>query len=286
MTQSVNGPFTPADYSVVNVVSPLDGSIIPAYNLNPAKRGLIDREDLNSTNTDLRSFTYTGLEFGAAARMGRATLFGGWTIDKTTMNHCDELENWGNLSAVYYDASGQNSQQPKSDYAFCNQSASGLPFLHEFKLSGTYRLPWDVQVNAAFQSYSGPQLATRWSIGRTTTYAANCVAPCVPGALVIPSLTPTTYVLDLIAPGTQYYDRLNQLDMGFRKIFRVGRYQFSGQADIFNFLNSGYVKSQTVNHDFSNPANIDAYREHGNDFATVTSTLQPRTLRLAIQMRF
>jgi hypothetical protein len=79
---------------------------------------------------------------------------------------------------------------------------------------------------------------------------------------------------------------LNQLDMGFRKIFRVGRYQFSGQADIFNFLNSGYVKSQVVNHDFSDPATVDAYRTQGNDFATVTSTLQARTLRLAMQMRF
>ena len=285
-TMSVNGPFTMADYAVVNVVSPLDGSIIPAYNLDPAKRGLIDRVDYNSTDTDLRSFTYTGFEFGAAARMGRATLFGGWTIDKTIVNHCDELENWGNLSAVYYDASGQNSNQPKSDYAFCNQSAAGLPFLHEFKLSGSYQLPWDIQVNAAFQSYAGPQLATRWSIGRTSRYAANCMAPCTPGALVIPNMTATTYVLDLIAPGTQYYDRLSQLDLGFRKLFRVGRYQFSGQGDLFNFFNSGYVKSQVVNHDFSNASTVDAYRSMGNDFATVTSTLQPRTLRLAMQMRF
>jgi len=202
------------------------------------------------------------------------------------VNHCDELENWGNLSAVYYDASGQNSNQPKSDYAFCNQSAAGLPFLHEFKLSGSYQLPWDIQVNAAFQSYAGPQLATRWSIGRNSRYASNCMAPCTPGALVIPNMTATTYVLDLIAPGTQYYDRLSQLDLGFRKLFRVGRYQFSGQGDLFNFFNSGYVKAQVVNHDFSNASTVDAYHAMGNDFATVTSTLQPRTLRLALQMRF
>ena len=39
MTKSVNGPFTAADYAVVKVASPLDGSIIPIYNLDPAKRG-------------------------------------------------------------------------------------------------------------------------------------------------------------------------------------------------------------------------------------------------------
>ena len=34
MMQSINGPFSARDYNVVNVVSPLDGSIIPAYNLD------------------------------------------------------------------------------------------------------------------------------------------------------------------------------------------------------------------------------------------------------------
>ena len=54
-TKSVNGPFTMADYTIVNVANPLDGSIIPAYNLDPLKRGLIDRTDVNSTDRDLRS---------------------------------------------------------------------------------------------------------------------------------------------------------------------------------------------------------------------------------------
>jgi hypothetical protein len=271
MTKSVNGPFTMADYSIVNVVSPLDGSVIPAYNLDVTKRGLIDRMDVNSTDSDLRSFSYSGLELGAAARIGNATLFGGWTIDRTTLNHCDELENWGNLSGVIYDASGVNSTQPKSDYHFCNQSGL-LPLLHEFKLSGSYRLPWDLQVNAAFQSYSGPMLPTRWSIGRTTRYAADCIGPCTPGALVIPNMTATTYVLDLTAPGSNYYDRLNQLDMGVRKIFRIGKYQFSGQMDLFNVTNSSYVKSQTTT--------------IGSSLGQVLSTLQPITMRLALQMRF
>jgi Carboxypeptidase regulatory-like domain len=272
MTKSINGPFTPADYTVVNVVSPLDGSVIPAYNLDPNKRGLIDRVDVNSTDHDQRSFTYTGFELGTAARLGRATLFGGWTIDRTTLNHCDELENWGNLSAVIYDASTLNSQAPKADYHFCNQSALGLPFLHEFKLSGSYQLPWQLQVNAAFQSYSGAVLPTRWSIGRTTRYALDCTGPCTPGALVIPNMTATTYVLDLRPPGTDYYERLNQLDLGVRKIFRIRGVQYSGQMDLFNATNSSYVKSQTTT--------------YGPSLGQVLSTLQPITMRLAVQMRF
>jgi hypothetical protein len=272
MTKSVNGPFTPDDYTIVNVVSPLDGSIIPAYNLDPDLRGQVDRVDVNSTDRNLRSFSYTGFELGVSARLGRATAFGGWTIDRTTLNHCDELENWGNLSSVIYDASGQNSQAPKSDYHYCNQSELGIPFLHEFKLSGSYQLPWEIQINAAFQSYAGAPLPTRWSIGRTTTYAADCLGPCTPGALVIPNMTATTYVLDLTPPGQDYYDRLNQLDLGFRKIFRIRTMQFSGQADIFNATNTPYVKSQTTT--------------LGGSFGNVLGTLQPITMRLALQMKF
>jgi hypothetical protein len=38
---------------VINVVSPLDGSVIPVYNLDPLKNGLIDRVDYNSTDSNL-----------------------------------------------------------------------------------------------------------------------------------------------------------------------------------------------------------------------------------------
>jgi hypothetical protein len=79
-------------------------------------------------------------------------------------------------------------------------------------------------------------------------------------------------VLDLTPPGSDYYERLNQLDFGVRKIFRIRNYQFSGQMDMFNFNNSSYVKSQNTT--------------IGSSLGQVLSTLQPRTLRLALQMRF
>jgi hypothetical protein len=79
-------------------------------------------------------------------------------------------------------------------------------------------------------------------------------------------------VLDLTPPGSNYYERLNQLDLGFRKIVRIRNVQFSGQLDLFNATNSSYVKSQTTT--------------FGPSLGQVLSTLQPRTMRLALQMRF
>ena len=53
LTQNLG--WTPADYTIVNVVSPLDGTIIPVYNLDPAKRANVNRLDVNSTDSDLRA---------------------------------------------------------------------------------------------------------------------------------------------------------------------------------------------------------------------------------------
>ena len=162
---------------------------------------------------------------------------------------------------------------PQPDFHWCDQSKLDLPFLHEFKLAGSYTLPWyGIQANVALQSYNGQPLFTRWNISPTTRYAANCVGPCRPGELVIPNQTLATYTLDLVAPGQQYYERQNQLDMGFRKIFRFGRYQLSGQVDFFNIVNSSYVKSQNIT--------------IGTSLGQPLDILQPRTMRLAAQLRF
>ena len=248
------------DYALVNVVSPLNGEVIPAYNLNRAKQGLVDEVDVNSTDMDQRSRTYNGFELGAAGRFGKASFFGGWTFDRAVSVQCDSRDNPNHvIGGVAF-------------HGWCDQSLLDMPFRHEFKLSGSYLLPWDVQVNAALQSYAGPTLPTTWNIGRNTRYAANCIGPCTPGTLVIPNLTPTSLSIALAPPGSAFYDRLNQLDVGFRKIFRIGRYQYSGQVDLFNFLNTDYIKSQTTT--------------WGPSLGVPLSTLQPRTLRLAAQMRF
>jgi hypothetical protein len=273
--------FARSDYTIVNIANPLDGSIIPLYNLNPAKNGLLDRVDTNSTDSNLRNLTYSGFEIGWSGRFHGASFFGGWTFDHRVLTHCDEIENWGNLqgspspaaASPLYPAGLINVNQPKADYHYCDQSKLNIPFFHEFKLSGSYLLPWwGIQANGAFQSYPGLQLPTRWTLSRTTRYPADCKGPCTPGALVIPNLTLASYVVDLTPPGSDYYLRQTQVDFGLRKLFRVRQYQFSGQVELFNALNSSYVKTQNVN--------------FGPALGTPTSILQPRILRLAMQMRF
>lgn len=269
---SRNTGFSASDYTVVNVVSPLDGRVIPIYNIDPAKRGLAERIDVNSTDSNLRRRIYNGVQIGFNARLARAQFFGAWTIDRVVDVRCDAIEsNQGRYAGTAAIAAGN---QPQPDFHFCDQSQLDLPFLHEFKVAGSYTLPWwGLQTNLAFQSYSGAPLFTRWNIGPNTRYAAGCVSPCRPGELVVPNLTPAQYVVDLVAPGQAYYPRQNQLDFSVRKIVRFGPYQVSGQVDLFNIANSAFVKSQNIT--FGSAA-----------FGTPLDILNPRTLRLAAQLRF
>ena len=266
-----NNGWAPSDYAIVNVVSPLDGTILPVYNLDPAKRANVDRTDYNSTDADQRRRTYNGLQLGFNARLRGAQFFGGWTVDRLIDVRCDAIES--NQARYAGTAAIAANNAPQPDFKWCDQSQLDMPLMHEIKLAGSYTLPWwDIQANVAFQSYNGQPLFTRWNLSSTTRYAANCVGPCRPGELVVPNLTLASYVLDLVAPGQEYYERQNQFDIGFRKIFHFGRYQLSGQADIFNIVNSSYVKNQNIT--------------YGSSLGQPLDILQPRTLRLAAQLKF
>jgi hypothetical protein len=242
------------DYTPVIVYNPLNGDPITAYNIHADKLGVADSIDVNAETGDERYDVYNGFEVGAQGRLRGASFVAGWTFDRNHSGSCDSIDN------------------PNS-FRFCDTRAyDNWPLRHEFKLAGSYTLPYEVQVNAALQSYAGVSKSTTWSIGRNTVYAADCLGGCTPGARVIPNLTPTSLSVSLVEPGQEWYERQNQLDVGFRKLFRLGRYTYSGQVDIFNFTNNGKVKSET--------------RTYGPSLGVPLSTLQPRTLRLAVQMRF
>ena len=162
-------------------------------------------------DADLRRRTYNGVELGFAGRYGPASFFGGWTIDRLTNVNCDSVSDPNQTVGGVV------------QHAFCDQSNFDVPLNHELKLSGSYLLPYDIQVNAAIQSYPGPFRPTTWSIGRTTRYAPNCIGPCTPNALVIPNLTPATLSVALAAPGSDYYGRQTQVDLGSRYAGRSGR---------------------------------------------------------------
>ena len=69
---------------------------------------------------------------------------------------------------------------------FCDQSQLDIPFYTQFKLNGSYMLPWQLQVSGTFQSYNGdarngtmdtliavedPSLRVNWHVDRRRSRA-------------------------------------------------------------------------------------------------------------------
>ena len=69
----------------------------------------------------------------------------------------------------------------------------------------------------------------------------------VPNSVVAPSLgrdlsgNAANVTVNLVAPGTMYGDRINQLDLRVAKILRYGRSRTMIALDIYNALNSSAV---------------------------------------------
>ena len=156
---------------------------------------------------------------------------------------------------------------------FCDDRRNLIPYNQELKIAGSYLLPWyGIQINTGVQSFTGARTRVDWTLTRATLYPANCAAPCPAGTPVVPTLTNPSLVVPLVAPGSRLYPYHNQWDFGVRKIFKVRKVQYSAQADIFNLNNSSRVSAET--------------QAFGPSLGRPTAILQPRLLRLAVQMRF
>jgi hypothetical protein len=235
-------------YTAVDVVSPLDGRVVTAYNVKPEFVSAV--QNVDDSDSDIRR-RYNGFELGFNARLPRgARVFGGFNLERTLADTC-------------------SAGTDPNFSVYCNQWDNGIPWQKQFKLAAVYPLPfWGVTASAAFQSLNGyvvgtaaipygvftfgtglaqPQgQGTFWQVSRTTRYAANCAAPCRPNELVIPGLNTATLNVPLAAPETEYMPRINQLDLSLSKVVNVRGIRILPKVDVFNATNSDRWSSITT----------------------------------------
>ena len=155
-------------------------------------------------------FDGVNVNINAQIRRG-VTLAGGFSTGRTRTNRCFVVDT---PQALY-----QCDVRP--------------PFLTQVKFLGSYELPRGFQVSGTFQSYPGTPI--------TATHT-------VPNSQIAPSLGRNlssgangTSTVELIAPGTMFSERLNQMDLRFSKSFRVGSVRVKGNLDVYNLFNINTV---------------------------------------------
>jgi hypothetical protein len=113
---------------------------------------------------------------------------------------------------------------------YCRQES---PFLTNVKFAGTYTIPRaDVLVSGTVRSVPGAEIYANY-VATNAVIAPSLGRPLSGGVANLP--------VTIVEPGTMYGDRLNQVDLRFGKILRLGRVKATANLDIYNVFNVNTV---------------------------------------------
>jgi hypothetical protein len=113
------------------------------------------------------------------------------------------------------------------------------PFLTQVKLLGSYTVPKvDVRIASTFQSFPGPLIAANY-VAANAQVQPSLGRPLSGGAANV--------TLNLVAPGTMYGARINELDLRFTKLLKFNRIRASANFDLANIFNTDAILTQNNN---------------------------------------
>jgi Carboxypeptidase regulatory-like domain len=233
-TATDNRAVTPADYQEFCVTTPNDSRLpnpssvlCGNFDLTPqAAARTTDNVVLFNDSSEEHTEVWTGVDVSITARFGSSErltfLAGGMSTGRTAYSNCGVIDNPGLFTATTNLTGAITSR-------YCDWTTK---YRTQIKLAAVHTFWKGIQASATFQSNPGPMVRAIWN-------ATNVD--------VLPSLGrplagyPSGYPIDLIEPGTQYGERLNQLDLRFAKLFNLPKGRVKAMVDIYNTLNANPV---------------------------------------------
>jgi hypothetical protein len=190
---------------------------------------------------------WNGVDITVNARPGSGLLFqGGTNTQRRTADNCEVL-----------------AQVPEANPLGAPYCHVQEKFLTQVKFFASYVVPrLDVQASATFQSLPGPEIQANYiatnaavspSLGRSLAGGANNVT------------------VNLVAPGTTYGDRTNQVDLRVGKLLKFGSVRATASLDVYNVFNANTVL--TLNNAYA-------------AWLRPLSILNPRFAKLVLQLDF
>jgi hypothetical protein len=200
--------------------------------VNPALAGQINNFATDSQKFGAWSNNFNGVDITLNVRTRAGwTIQGGTSTGQSAGDNCEVRRNLPELNAsLVQGLPGQTTSGVSLLNPYCHVDYGWLTQLRGLT---SYTIPKvDVQVSGVFQSKAGNLLAANYVI------PASVVAQSL-GRL--PSGNVTNVTVNLVAPGSMYGDRLNELDLGIAKLLSFGRTRTKVGADIYNLLNSSAI---------------------------------------------
>lgn len=197
------------------------------YNVDPSQFGRTQ----NIVNLSDRMGVYqmrhwNGVEVNVTARLREGLTFqGGTSTGRTSTDSCE-------VRAKFPETAPTNP--------YCRVSE---PFRTQVRGFASYLVPRiDVALSATFQSIPGPDLSANYAFSNAE------IAPLLGRNL---SGNARNITVNLLAPGTLYGDRTNQIDIRAGKVLRFGGWRTQVSVDVYNVLNAAPVR--TYNQSFIIP---------------------------------
>jgi hypothetical protein len=251
----------PANYTPYTITAPLDSrlpggggyTIANLYDVNLDKSGQIDNLQTFASNYGNQIDHWNGFDIQLNIRLALGLIFqGGASTGHQVLDRC---EVWAKVPEANINGNGFSTR-------FCHVD---FPWLSQVKFLTSYTIPKvDVQIGAVVQSIPGFERAALWQ-------APNARVAASLGRPVSGSLNNTTTTIRLIAPGSDYGNRLNQLDLRFGKVIKYGRTRAVVSADLFNAFNANPVTSESINY---------------SNWQTPLAVLPARLVKIAVQFDF
>jgi hypothetical protein len=281
----INGGFlvtdnvanTAADFTPFNLTVPNDprlataGQMLTYYDINP---GLTSQGVSSLVTKNLITFAsnyghqyqhWNGFDITASSRLlAGVTATGGVTFGQQMLDNCEIVKQLPELLTTPL-----AGLSPLQD---CHFVSGWAP---QYKALASYVLPWQgIRVSGNFQSLPGPvrqasvlytQAQITAALGRPATVAGN------KSALVLEPYNATGFF------GSDFGDRLNQLDLRFSKIFKFGsKSTLDANFDIYNTFNSDAVLTENATYSGAN----------GGAWLLPTSVIQGRIIKFGMRLDF
>jgi len=200
-------------------------------------------------NDDRANQEYHGVEFTASKRFSnRWALLGGYTYSRTTFN-------------------GTTTITSPNSFININGRAT-IDRAHNFKLTGSYMLPYDILVSGNLRATSGQPY--------TRTLNVTGLPQAVNG-----------FTVNAEPRGTYLFPWIRTVDTRVGKIFHLGVHEFEADMDVYNLFNSNAVFNvrtttglQNVT-DFTNNTTVSI-----SQFNSPIGVLGPRIIRFNVSYRF
>jgi hypothetical protein len=240
-----NRALSPSDYDPYSVTAPVDpklpgggGYVVSGlYDLKPSKiAGGIPTDNYRTLSDRFGNMIdhWNGVDITVNARPQAGILLsGGISTGRRSTDTCDVYTKAIINGAPAASTPGAFTAPNNPSPLYCHIDTN---FLTQFKLYGTYTIPRvAVQVAGTLQSFPGPTIAA--NVPYTSAQVAS--------SLGRPLSTATLVTVNVVPPGTQFVERVNQLDLRFGKLLTYGHARANVAVDLYNALNSDTVLIQT-----------------------------------------